>query len=189
MREAVSAVADPGPHNLRIRHDRTRLTDSDLYLFNEGSHFRLYDKLGAHVGVVDGEAGTFFAVWAPNAERVFVMGEFNGWNKTSHALHSRAQSGAWEGFVPGLGPGSTYKYHVVSRHNGYRVDKADPFAFRAEAPPRTGSVVWDLDYHWGDEQWMAGRRTRNALDAPVSVYEVHLGSWRRVPEEGNRPLT
>jgi 1,4-alpha-glucan branching enzyme len=171
-----------------IRHDRTRLTDSDFYLFNEGSHFRLFEKLGAHPAVVDGEAGTFFAVWAPNAERVFVMGDFNGWNKTSHPLHSRAQSGIWEAFVPGLGPGTTYKYHIVSRH-GHRVDKADPFAFRAEVPPRTGSVVWDLDYRWNDGDWMRSRRSRNALDAPVSIYELHLGSWRRVPEEMNRPLT
>src|SRR5262249_18346394 len=138
--------------------------------------------------VADGEAGTFFAVWAPNAERVFVMGDFNGWNKTSHPLHSRAQSGIWEAFVPGLGPGTTHKDHIPSRH-GHRVDQAGPLPFRAQLPPRTGSVVWDLDYRWSDAEWMRTRRNRNALEAPVSIYEVHLGSWRRVPEQMNRPLT
>jgi 1,4-alpha-glucan branching enzyme len=170
-----------------IRHDRTRLAEGDFYLFNEGSHFALYDKLGAHAAVVDGVAGVFFAVWAPNAERVYVMGDFNGWNRTSHPLHSRAQSGIWEGFVAGLGRGAIYKYLIHSRHARYEVEKADPFAFHAETPPRTGSVVWDLDYTWGDQEWMAQRRARSALDAPVSIYEVHLGSWQR--GENNRFLT
>ncbi len=165
------------------------LTDDDLYLFNEGSHFRLYDKFGARPAALGGAAGARFAVWAPGAERVTVMGEFNGWDKEAHPLRPRGRSGVWEGFVAGAVRGSAYKYHVVSRHKGYRVDKADPFAFRSQPPPRTASVVWDLDYAWGDGAWMAGRRRRNALSAPVSVYEVHLGSWRRVPGEGNRFLT
>jgi 1,4-alpha-glucan branching enzyme len=165
------------------------LSPQDLYLFNEGSHTRLYDKLGSHPGTVDGVAGTHFAVWAPGAEKVFVMGDFNGWDKTGVPLRPRETSGIWEGFVPGVGAGAAYKYHVVSRYGGYRVDKADPFAFLHETPPKTASRVWSLDYEWGDADWMAKRRARNSLAAPISIYEVHLGSWMRVPEEGDRPLT
>ncbi|MBI4297764.1 MAG: 1,4-alpha-glucan branching protein GlgB [Chloroflexi bacterium] len=172
-----------------MRYDITLLTDDDLYLFNEGSHCRLYEKLGAHPMKVDGAPGTYFSVWAPNARQVFVIGDFNGWDKSSHPLHSRGQSGAWEGFVPGIGKGALYKYFIVSHHRRYRVEKADPFALWSEVPPKTGSVVWDLDYSWGDEEWMRTRRGRNSLDAPISIYELHLGSWRRVPEEDNRPLT
>jgi 1,4-alpha-glucan branching enzyme len=164
------------------------LTGQDLYLFNEGSHYRLYQKLGAHPRTVDGVAGTFFAVWAPGAHQVFVMGDFNGWDKGKYPLRVREQSGIWEGFIPGVGPGATYKYHIVSRYNGYRVDKADPFAFCAEVPPLTASVVWDLAYEWKDQAWMAQRQQHNSLLAPVSIYEVHLGSWMRMPEDGNRSL-
>jgi 1,4-alpha-glucan branching enzyme len=167
----------------------TLLTDHDLHLFNEGTHFRLYEKLGAHPVRRDGAEGTYFAVWAPNAERVCVMGDFNGWARTGHPLSPRATSGIWEGFVEGVGPGMRYKYHIVSGSHGYRVDKADPFAFHAESPPGTSSVVWDLDYQWGDQEWMARRAIRNALDAPMAIYEVHLGSWRRVPEDSHRHLT
>ena len=113
------------------------LTDHDLYLFNEGSHLKLYERLGSHTRVVDGTEGTNFAVWAPDAEKVYVMGSFNGWNKTSHELHPRGQSGIWEGFIPHVRHGDPYKYHVVSRYHGYKVDKADPFAFHAETPPHT----------------------------------------------------
>ncbi len=167
------------------------LTDQDLYLFNEGSHFQLYDKLGAHlVADKDGEVtGTSFAVWAPSAREVFVMGEFNGWNKHSHPLYARGQSGIWQGVVPGVGRGAVYKFHIASHHGNYRVDKSDPFGFLCETPPRTGSVVWDLAYEWHDQEWMSTRKKRNGLDAPINIYEVHLGSWRRVPEEGNRPMT
>ena len=171
-----------------VRHDVSLLTDDDLYLFNEGSHYRLYEKLGAHRVSRDGEDGTCFAVWAPDAARVFVMGDFNGWHKTSHALRPRGSSGIWEGFVPGVARGMNYKFHIESRHRGYRVDKADPFALYAEVPPRTASVVWDLDYAWGDQEWMQTRHKNNFLHSPLSIYEMHLGSWRRVPEEGNRPL-
>ncbi len=167
----------------------TLLTDDDLYLFNEGNHFRLYEKLGSHTLTANGVEGTYFAVWAPNAEQVSVIGNFNDWNKTSHPLQPRVVSGIWETFVPGVGKGESYKYHIVSRYNGYRVDKADPFAFCSETPPNTASIVWNLDYAWADQEWMAKRRSRNSLDAPIAIYEVHLGSWRRVPEEGNRPLT
>ncbi len=172
-----------------VRYDVSRLTDDDLFLFNEGNHFRLYNKLGAHLMEVDGVRGTYFAVWAPDAEQVFVMGDFNGWDKGSHPLASRGQSGIWEGFIPGVGQGALYKYHIRSRYHGYRVDKADAIGFFYEGPPRTASIVWDLDYEWRDQEWMAKRRRHNALDSPISIYEVHLGSWQRVPEEGNRFLT
>jgi len=172
-----------------VLYEVKHLTDDDLYLFNEGSHFRLYEKLGAHLMTVDGVEGTHFSVWAPNAEQVYVIGDFNGWDKSSHPLRPRGQSGIWQGFIPGVGQGANYKYHLVSRYRGYRVDKADPFAFYDEVPPRTGSVVWDLKYTWGDQEWIGKRGRANALDAPMAIYEVHLGSWMWAPEEGARPLT
>jgi 1,4-alpha-glucan branching enzyme len=185
----IVAIGQPSGQPPRAPGRVTLLSDDDLYLFNEGSHYHLYSKLGAHPLVVDGVAGTYFAVWAPNAERVWIMGDFNGWNKTSLPLEPSQSSGIWEGFVAGVGRGAIYKYHIQSHHQGYRVDKADPYAVYAEEPPRTGSIVWDLDYRWADGEWMAGRRARNALDAPTSIYEVHLGSWVRVPEEDGRSLT
>ncbi len=172
-----------------VRYDVTLISGDDLYLFNEGTHYRLYDKLGAHPMTVDGAAGTYFAVWAPNAYDVSVMGDFNWWNNGSHHLRQRGSSGIWEGFVPGIGGGSIYKYYITSHHHGYRVEKADPFAFHAEIPPKTASVTWDLAYEWSDDEWMEKRRDRNGLKAPMSIYEVHPGSWQRVPEEGNRYLT
>jgi 1,4-alpha-glucan branching enzyme len=167
----------------------TLLSDKDIYLFNEGTHFHLYERLGAHPGILDGVRGTHFAVWAPNAEQVSVMGDFNGWSKTTHLLHQDGASGIWEGFLQGVGKGAHYKYHIVSRYNGYTADKADPFAFYAEHPPLTASVVWDVDYQWGDLDWMAARLGTSRLESPISIYELHLGSWRRVPEEGGRFLT
>ena len=167
----------------------TFLTEDDLYLFNEGSHFKLYEKLGSRLRTFGGTKGAQFAVWAPDAASVWVMGDFNDWNKSSHPLVARDKAGIWESFVPGVKQGNLYKYHVVSKHRHYRVDKADPFACLQEMPPRTASVVWDLDYTWGDEQWMDTRRERNALDAPIAIYEVHLGSWQRVPEDNNRSLS
>jgi 1,4-alpha-glucan branching enzyme len=171
-------------------HDTASLlTDNDLYLFNEGSHFRLYDKLGAHVTDHNGLRGTHFAVWAPNAAQVFVMGDFNDWNKSSHPLRPNGKSGIWERFFPGIGKGTLYKYHIVSRFNDYRVDKADPFSIFNEIPPKTASIVWDLDHQWSDQEWMTSRRQRHALDKPMAIYEMHVGSWRRVAEEGNRSLS
>ncbi|MGH7792150.1 MAG: alpha-amylase family glycosyl hydrolase, partial [Thermodesulfobacteriota bacterium] len=165
-------------------------TDHDIYLFKEGSHFKLYEKLGSHALTIDGTRGTYFAVWAPNAERVSVTGDFNGWNPESHLLDVRWDgSGIWEGFIPGVEKGDIYKYHIASRYNDYRVDKADPFAFYSEAPPKTASVVWDLSYEWNDDEWMKNRRKNNALDGPYSIYEVHLGSWRRAEGGGGRFLS
>ncbi len=130
-----------------------------------------------------------FAVWAPNAERVSVVGSFNGWNAEKNELRHRA-GGIWEGFAADAGPGALYKYHIVSRYGGYTVDKADPFGFAAEIRPQTASRVWDLEsYSWGDEKWLANRPARKPQDSAISVYEVHPGSWRRVPEQGNRWLT
>ena len=165
------------------------LSANDLYLFNEGSHFQLYDKLGARI-VSDGATpGVHFAVWAPNAQPVSVIGDFNGWDRSSHRLQPLESSGIWEGFIPGLGRGTLYKYFIESNHNGYQVEKTDPFGQYYELSPKTASIVWDLDYAWGDEAWMAVRRERPADRSPVSIYEIHLGSWRRVPEDGNRFLT
>ncbi len=187
--DELRQVPKPGDSRKPVLDRVSLLTDDDIYLFNEGNHFRLYEKLGAHPMVSQGMAGTYFAVWAPNAEQVFVMGDFNGWDKMSHPLKARAHSGIWEGFISGMTMGSHYKYHIRSQYKGYRVDKADPFALYNEVPPRTGSIVWDLAYTWGDKEWMANRGERTGPDAPMAIYEVHLGSWVRVPEEGNRPLT
>ncbi|NSW86844.1 MAG: 1,4-alpha-glucan branching protein GlgB [Syntrophobacteraceae bacterium] len=174
----------------RVRYDLSLLTDHDVYLFKEGNHFNLYDKMGAHVIESGGMRGVQFALWAPNAERVSVVGDFNFWDRESHPLKVREDgSGIWEGFVEGIESGSIYKFHIVSRENGYTVDKGDPFAVHWETPPRTGSIVWDIQYEWQDEEWMKERHRRNALDSPISIYEVHLGSWRRVPEDGNRSLS
>jgi 1,4-alpha-glucan branching enzyme len=163
------------------------LTPFDLHLFNEGTHSHLYEKLGAHISK-DPE-GTSFAVWAPNADWVSVIGDFNGWNRDANKLVPREQSGIWEGFIPGVGHGALYKYHVHSRVTRSGADKADPFAVFAEQPPRQASVVWDLSYGWGDAEWLSTRQRANGRQAPWSVYEVHLGSWMRVPEEENRWLT
>jgi len=163
------------------------LTPFDLHLFNEGSHSHLYEKLGAHIS--KDPDGTSFAVWAPNADWVSVIGDFNGWNRDSNKLVPREQSGIWEGFIPGVAHGALYKYHVHSRVTRTGADKADPFAVFAEQPPRQASVVWDLSYGWGDAEWLSSRQRANSRQAPWSVYEVHLGSWMRVPEEENRWLT
>jgi 1,4-alpha-glucan branching enzyme len=180
-------MADQHPEGV---HPVSRFTDHDIYLFKEGSHCQLHDKLGSHPMTVAGIAGTYFAVWAPNAEGVSVIGDFNKWNPTAHPLAVRWDgSGIWEGFIPGIGSGVLYKYHLISKNKPFKVNKGDPFAFGWENPPKTSSVVWDLAYDWKDQDWMADRHRHNALSAPISIYEVHLGSWRRVPEEGNRSLT
>ncbi|HEY32059.1 MAG TPA: 1,4-alpha-glucan branching protein GlgB [Dehalococcoidia bacterium] len=177
------------PRDKPMSTEVTRLTDDDLYLFNEGSHFRLYEKLGVHPMTVNSQSGTYFAVWAPDARQVSVTGDFNGWDRSSHPLQPKGQSGIWEGFFQGVGKGALYKYHVASRYKGYKADKADPFATYNEISPKTASIVWDLEYNWGDQEWMEKRRERNGLNAPMAIYEVHLGSWKRVPEEGYRSLS
>jgi 1,4-alpha-glucan branching enzyme len=166
------------------------LTPQDIYLFREGTFYRAYEKLGAHLDRSAGRDGTHFAVWAPNAVQVSVVGDFNGWNRDTHPMGPRAdQSGIWELFVPGVAAGALYKYHVRSNQRGYSVDKGDPFAFRTEAPPSTASVVEDLTCDWNDSDWLERGARVNAADAPWSIYEVHLGSWRRVPEAQSRPLS
>jgi 1,4-alpha-glucan branching enzyme len=176
--------------NASVRHDVSLLTDHDIYLFKQGHHYRLYNKLGSHLHQHQDENGVLFAVWAPNAKSVSVIGDFNGWDLHASPLRPRTDSsGIWEGFVAGIGNGTVYKYYLESQQRGYHVAKGDPFAFRWEQPPRTASVVWDLGYEWGDRDWMQHRAQQNNLDAPWSVYELHLGSWRRVPGENHRYLT
>jgi 1,4-alpha-glucan branching enzyme len=166
-REAPRVLRGGGPSEL------------DQHLWNEGTNYRAYRTMGAHPGTVDGVAGTSFAVWAPNAERVSVIGDFNGWDKGSHVLHPLGSSGIWQGFLPGVRPGAVYKYHLRSRERGYVVDKADPFGFMHESAPGTQSIVCDLSYGWGDAEWMRERHRRNGMASPMSIYELHLGSWRR----------
>jgi 1,4-alpha-glucan branching enzyme len=162
------------------------LTDHDLYLLAQGAHHRSYEKMGAHLA---GDGSVHFAVWAPNAESVSVVGDFNDWNPGFSYMKLRPQAGVWEIVIPGLGNGACYKYHIVSRYNAYRVDKADPFAFYSQVRPGTASRVWNLDaYQWNDSQWMSSRPA-TPLDRPMAIYEVHAGSWMRVPEENNRWLT
>jgi len=164
-------------------------SEFDINLFTSGKHFRLYEKFGSHITEVDGIAGTYFAVWAPSAKSVSVIGDFNFWTD-EHQLKVRwDSSGIWEGFIPHVGKGTIYKYQIHSSTNGMVTEKADPYARRCEHPPKTASIVWDNNYAWKDKEWMANRKDRNALNAPYSVYEVHLGSWMRKPEEGNRYLS
>jgi 1,4-alpha-glucan branching enzyme len=167
----------------------SRFSDYDVFLFRQGGHFRLHHRLGAHPVTHDGAAGVRFALWAPNAERVHVFGDFNGWARDQYPLAARADhSGIWEGFVPRVKAGALYKFLVGTRR-GHALEKADPFARAAETPPGTASRVWQDDYHWGDAAWMQSRRERNALDAPMSVYELHLGSWRRTADAPARMLS
>src|SRR5439155_14020514 len=162
------------------------LREQDANAFLQGRNYRAYKMLGAHLRTVAGEAGVHFAVWAPNAKLVQVIGDFNAWSKDGQAINLKSHSGIWHGFVPGVKEGALYKYHVISNWQNHASDKADPFALYGEAPPRTASVVWDLKYSWGDRDWLRKRSLRNSAESPISIYEMHLGSWRRVPEEGNR---
>jgi len=171
-----------------VRHDVSLLSEQDLYLFNEGSNYRIYEKMGGRLTKAGGVEGTCFSVWAPSAQHVYVLGSFNGWNRESHPLQPRGSSGIWEGFIAGVGKGSLYKFFVVSHNHGHRAEKADPLGLMMEQPPRTASVVWDLEYTWNDEAWMQNRGAKNSQHAPISTYELHMGSWARVPEENGRPL-
>jgi 1,4-alpha-glucan branching enzyme len=157
-----------------IEADFSLLTEDDIYLFNEGSAIRLYEKLGAHEVVMSGREGVYFAVWAPNAENVAVIGDFNAWQKDATRLRPLTSSGIWEGFVPDLKRGAVYKFFISSRHSPYTVEKADPYALFSEKPPRTASVVWGLDYVWKDDQWLAAREARQSLQSPVSIYDTGL---------------
>jgi 1,4-alpha-glucan branching enzyme len=177
-----------------VRHDPYAfpplLTDFDLHLFAEGRHYRSYQTLGAHPVEVTGVKGIRFVVWAPNAKRVSIVGDFNGWDGRRHPMRSRGSTGLWELFIPDLAQGATYKYEIRPQDGRAPFLKADPYAFAAELRPKTASIVWDLErYQWRDHAWMEGRAGRDHLSSPISIYEVHLASWRRVPEQGNRWLT
>lgn len=159
-------------------------TEFDINLFKSGKHYKLYEKFGSHIKTVDGVEGTYFAVWAPSAKMVSVVGDFNYWLEGDHKLNVRWDgSGIWEGFIPGVGKGNIYKYKIHSHHNDIKTEKADPYARRCEHPPKTASIVWEDSYKWKDSKWMKKRKDHNALDAPFSVYEVHLGSWKKQIEE------
>jgi 1,4-alpha-glucan branching enzyme len=168
----------------------TNLSAFDLQQIADGTCDQLYEKLGSHIVTHEGVAGTHFAVWAPFARDVSVVGDFNAWRPGTSALRLKGPSGVWSGFVPGVGQGSRYKFSIVAADGRPRFDKADPLAFATELPPGTASRVWDLSGHeWGDAEWMTSRASRQSLTAPIAIYEVHLGSWMRVPEQGNRSLT
>lgn len=166
------------------------LSEMDIYLFKQGNHTKLYNKLGAHPMAHNGKKGVYFAVWAPNAASVSVRGDFNHYSTTTHPLALRSDdSGIWEGFIVGVEMGVTYKYHIISKFHNIVHDKSDPFGFYAEKPPKSASKIWNIDENiWNDDEWMANRFKKNAHDAPISVYEIHLGSWRRKTEEDSRPL-
>lgn len=167
------------------------LTDFDIYLFKEGTHYRIWEKLGAHILEIDGVKGVSFAVWAPNAKRVSVVGDFNNWDGTRHPMKMINNSGVWEIFIPNIGEGSLYKFELESKYSEYKELKSDPFAFFFERRPGNASIVYDIDnkYVWNDKEWMEERKSKNWFESPISIYEVHLGSWMHVPEENNRFLT
>ena len=165
------------------------LTDFDVALFVSGKHFRLYEKMGAHLLTVNNTAGTYFSVWAPNAQQVSVIANFNAWDKNSHQLNKRwDESGIWEGFIPNVGKGEVYKYYIKG-FDGSDIEKGDPYALRWEHPPQKASIVWDTTYNWTDKTWLKKREKLTALDKPMSVYELHLGSWQRDPSEPERVLS
>jgi len=173
----------------KVQDIKDFISEYDIYLFREGKHFSLHKKLGAHITEYDNTHGTFFAVWAPNAKAVSVVGNFNYWSKDAHPLNARSDgSGIWQGFIPGVDKGEAYKYFIESKYKNYTVQKADPVSAYNEKPPKTASVVWQHKYKWKDREWMKNRKDHNSLDGPMSVYEVHLESWRRSPEEDMRSL-
>lgn len=177
--------------NHPMSYEVSRLSEMDIYLFKQGTHTKLYDKLGSHSMEFEKQSGVYFALWAPNAAFVSVRGDFNDYSTDAHPLKLRGdESGIWEGFIAGVEQGLTYKYHIVSKFHNIVHDKSDPFGFYAELPPKSASRVWNIEnYGWEDKGWMGIRHQHNAHDAPISVYEVHLGSWRRHVEEGERYLT
>ncbi|MBT8319728.1 MAG: 1,4-alpha-glucan branching protein GlgB, partial [Gramella sp.] len=164
-------------------------SDFDISLFKSGKHYRLYEKFGAHITEVNGDKGVYFAVWAPTAKSVSVIGDFNYWLEGEHPLNVRwDESGIWEGFIPGVEKGAKYKYKIQSHNNDMKLEKADPYALKCEHPPNTASIVWDLEYKWKDKKFLSTRKDKNSLDKPFSIYEVHLGSWRKNMDE-HRSLT
>jgi 1,4-alpha-glucan branching enzyme len=167
------------------------LTDFDLHLICEGTHYKNYEKLGAHVVEVNGAKGVHFAVWAPNAKRVSVIGDFNHWDGKKHPMKLLGDSGIWEIFIPGLDEGELYKFEIESKYRGYKEQKVDPFAFYFEVRPKSAAIVYNIEnkHQWQDAEWIEIRRKKNWFASPVTIYEVHLGSWMRVPEEDNRFLT
>ncbi|ELR73643.1 1,4-alpha-glucan (glycogen) branching enzyme, GH-13-type [Fulvivirga imtechensis AK7] len=168
----------------------TLFSEYDIHLFKEGKHYHLYKKLGSHPMEYKGVQGTYFALWAPNAESVSVIGNFNEWNRANHKMDVRHDgSGIWELFIPEVKQGALYKYYIKSHHGQYAVEKGDPFAFRWETPPNTASMVWNIDHTWKDSGWMTKRKKQAGKPQAYSVYELHIGSWRRVPEDNNRSLT
>ena len=187
--DSLENSSEPRHHYLGPVEALSRFTEFDIHLFRQGKHYKLYDKLGSHVMENQGVVGTYFAVWAPNASSIAVIGNFNGWNLSSHMLAARwDSSGIWEGWIPDVGVREVYKYFITT-NDGQQLEKADPFALWCEVGPRTASIVWDTWYEWTDEQWLVDRKEKNKLNAPISVYEVHLGSWNRDPSDPERVLT
>ncbi|MGE5547768.1 MAG: 1,4-alpha-glucan branching protein GlgB [Solirubrobacterales bacterium] len=199
----AAEIADPGHYRIRLEYGDGRLEtiedpyrfppvlgDLDIHLLIEGTHLRTFEKLGAHCVTLDGVAGVNFAVWAPNAKRVSVVGDFNGWDGRRHVMRLRHDAGVWEIFIPGQASGCHYKYEIIGAGGNLLPLKADPYGLYAEVPPRTASIVWDLGQRqWRDGEWMERQPTVSDRHSPVSIYEVHLASWRRVPEDGGRPLS
>src|SRR5690606_31441341 len=164
-------------------------SDFDIELFKAGKHYQLYNKLGAHAATFQGKTGMYFAVWAPAATYVSVIGDFNAWDRQHHPMQAREDdSGIWEVFLADVGPGECYKYFIES-YNGYQVEKGDPYAYQWEIPPKTGTRTAVISYSWSDGNWMEKRGRVDALKQPLSVYEMHLGSWRRVTDAGTRHMT
>ena len=162
--------------------------DDDIKRFREGNHGRLHQKMGAHRCIYNGETGTYFSVWAPNARMVSVIGNFNNWSDEANPLHLE-DYGIWQGFIPGVAVGELYKYHIVSQINGYKVNKSDPFSLYCETPPGTATHIWDISYNWNDQDWMGSRKYANSLYSPISIYELHIGSWLRAPGNGSQYLS
>lgn len=182
-KKAISKINSEEPDSFSL------FSDFDIHLFRSGKHFKLYEKLGAHLVTFKKQEGTYFAVWAPNARAVSVIGNFNFWNNNDHKLAPRwDESGIWEGFFPGIGKGEAYKYAIHSNTGEY-LEKADPFAFFAEIAPNTASITWDHNYKWNDKAWLGKRKKESGKPKPYSVYEVHIGSWKRKLEDGNRSLS